>query len=1245
MNKKHLIYSFQYAAVLASVLTFSSCKKDEFTAEQALDIENKRKQFQFDLDEKSKDNEATRANFMMWQARKIDSLQKVNAGGQVFYSVTVVPGGSSAFGQGRFEEVGVNDVTVTVEQYGFTQTATTKNGIAFFAKPLFSGEANVTVDAAPKGYTSVSYLANLTPDGGVPNDGTVFVGNIIPVFENDFTKADAADKVAMISGQAWADLDLTNGTGADNTGNTNPPNEENAPEGTAFSAVINVDSDAFRTRYLREWGEEGGIHIGGSGNTPGTGVATKSGFIQRIAYESASQVARVQGDGSYTMMVAATASGLPMKMRYSDFAYDRKFITDGGREVNERCLYGPEVVYDDDLLYGEYGFLYDFDVNLVQTDATVTATLTKGTSPYYSAETSGNLLRPVGGIGSNGTENRYRDAGTLVGGVDVGVTTSNNAGAYLHAPTVSFSAPTLAGGVQTVGTTVMYPSKAFGAVSFGSNAFYNSAAGTTGIQGENLNLRGIKSIKLSTIGSGYATPPTVTLKPNFPGGEGTGSLQASSSGISYIRVIDGGYGLVFNSASHDVNPSSYGSVYPAAPTNAYDAHYTTADLSTLTKTYQVVGQFTGVLPLVEIDGGTTPTGGALASAYVVVNTTIGTLDEIVVDASGSGYSPSDSDITFNTGKNAQIEYTDAAGTLASSTSFVAVANGAGFTVKFNTTAGPNTDVAADGEATAAIPEFADAGISFPGGANYTFVPTVQVLQAPGDFVRLISSAGVDNDNATVAGISVLASVRGDDGKVVSLSIVGTPSIGGTFAPALAPGDEFRARFDIKPRTLPATAEAYLTGSGIDNYVVTELGSNYGSVDAVINDGSGAFNSSAVATDYDYYTNAGAFGGPGTAGLITSLPNASANAGDYEVEFYGATGLAGNTVTNPTAVPVFQSGGSTLSGIRIFSPGVNIAPGTGTGTTAVPAIKWRIIPRGYKAATITAQLAPAAITFTITDGGLGYAVRPDMILTTDKLTYIQTAALNNIANFKYDINAAGVITKIEFSPLAAGASAVLAMLNDATVAGTLQTPIITVAPQESWLYSESSLAVNVDRAIAGTGNLSGTDGFYYFLPSGSTIVANGDANGRSDAAAWLAYGNNANAAAGGAAIMHWPQATAVFGEPAGSESVAAYYTGFTLDVSNYATLTFNGGLAGTNGAPGSGASASVNLNPANGQVALVELTSAGSGYLANIDLNVEPITKNFTVFGGPDGYKTGAFETYSGIQYVRDIHYGIGKRIH
>jgi hypothetical protein len=223
-----------------------------------------------------------------------------------------------------------------------------------------------------------------------------------------------------------------------------------------------------------------------------------------------------------------------------------------------------------------------------------------------------------------------------------------------------------------------------------------------------------------------------------------------------------------------------------------------------------------------------------------------------------------------------------------------------------------------------------------------------------------------------------------------------------------------------------------------------------------------------------------------------------------------------------------------------------------------------------------------------------------------------------------------------------------LLND-PASGTLSTPIVTVAAQEQELYDNSSaIGAYADIFGAGVGN-------YWFRSNGSEIVLGEDggfktgtdyaniagisSNSLSDADAWDEY-----ALATSLTIMHWPQPTPAFGET--GELRKAYYTPFTLDISYGVYRDASGTLRGVSS--GTGASAMAVLNPADGEVSEIEMVSGGSGYTGTITFNRDPITTPFTVFGGPDGYKFNGgaiFETYSGIQYVRDIHYGVGRRIH
>ena len=193
---------------------------------------------------------------------------------------------------------------------------------------LYSGEVTVTIKVA--NYTTANYVANLTPDGPVANGKIVYVGNIIPLFSEAVN-----NKLATISGKAWAERDLTSASSGDAAGNGS---EEAAPNGTTIAAYIDTERKAiggtnsvFWDRYMSEGNDEGHNVGGGStavtgGGTGNTGV-TKSGYIQKMAYEYNSLPVANVNDGEYSVSVPATPAGLPVKLEFSEFAADRKILS------------------------------------------------------------------------------------------------------------------------------------------------------------------------------------------------------------------------------------------------------------------------------------------------------------------------------------------------------------------------------------------------------------------------------------------------------------------------------------------------------------------------------------------------------------------------------------------------------------------------------------------------------------------------------------------------------------------------------------------------------------------------------------------------------------------------------------------------------------------------------------------------------------------------------------------------------
>jgi len=214
MNKNTFMYPVRMTAVLAAAALVTSCAKDKFTEANALDLELKRLRTEDSIRVARERQQRIWENNRLFYQRVLDSLDRINAGGRVFYTVTAVAAGNAAFGTGtgRVEEMeGVQGATVSIAQYGNIVTQTTPaSGMA--TVELRSGSANVVISAP--GHTTVNYTVNLTADGNsvtnnnlplAPGNGhTIHVGNVIPLFPT------TGAGTATVRGRAYIETDLTN---------------------------------------------------------------------------------------------------------------------------------------------------------------------------------------------------------------------------------------------------------------------------------------------------------------------------------------------------------------------------------------------------------------------------------------------------------------------------------------------------------------------------------------------------------------------------------------------------------------------------------------------------------------------------------------------------------------------------------------------------------------------------------------------------------------------------------------------------------------------------------------------------------------------------------------------------------------------------------------------------------------------------------------------------------------------------
>ena len=660
MNKNLFIYSFKYLAVLLALVTFSSCERDEFTEQDAFDLQQAQLDAQTARDEAKAAASDKRIMNMALFNRSIDSLQKLNSGGRVFYTVNVVPGGSTAFGSGRFEEVeGLDGAVVTVSQLGgaIVERKTTNAGLASFQ--MYSGE--VTVNVAAPNHTDLNYTANLTPDGGVANGSLIYVGNVLPVFDDPNNPgAGSAANLATVRGFAFAELDITFGNNV----------EEPVPAGTKVRAFIDVAAPAFKSKYIDEANDE---------NLNIDGKTTRSGFIQKYAYEEAASTtgttvtaslgntAANQG-GQYSISIGATASGLPIQMKFDDFAANRRFVF-GTADFTDTGS-------DQDVGTGTKRFLYTQNTELGTPGAIAPTRI-----PFI-----GGFLgtRPASSLSFNLVTTEATATATLTGGDAVQSVAITDGGYYYEAPTVTFSAaPT--GGTTATGTAVLSPI-------LPSAVAEREAARLRG-------LREVTGVTLTTVGgvvtgrgAGYTSTPTVTFTRasytgftgTVPVPNGTGSVKAASSTIKYIRIIDGGFGM-----------------------NGLPTPFVLA-----TTPITGVGEYTGVTPGVVFNNNVAPgnIGANRATANTIIDPIVGTATEIQIVGGGNGYSDATLAITFNYGQNATVTTTAGAITPA-----LFVSNGAGGELRWNTGAGgARSLIATSGE------------VTFTSGSNYTFVPSVTV---------------------------------------------------------------------------------------------------------------------------------------------------------------------------------------------------------------------------------------------------------------------------------------------------------------------------------------------------------------------------------------------------------------------------------------------------------------------------------------------------------------------------------------
>lgn len=1355
MNKNLVKYPIRFGTLLLAGAALVACKKEEFTEKDAWNLENTRLTRLAQL-KKTSDSLARveREGMFKWQ-RNLDSLNKINAGGRVFYTVIpvnaneAVIGGGGNTGGGRTEEA-ITTATVTVTQFGKTFVSTNgavgsvaTNGVFTFPE-MRSGE--VTVNVSAPNFTQVNYVANLTPDGGIPNDGVVNVGNVIPMFELPGTGSNAPTKFAVVKGMAWYEGNLTQESV---TGNPNTPSttfgvssEESltpailgggngAANGTSVSTLVTANIDLergeggmsyFHKRFILETNGEGRNSFDKN---------VQSGAIQRFSFSRAVSYGTLNTDGSYAMLMPASAVGLPVKLNYSEFATNRVYYNDRGALVStERFLYGPNVVPT--AIPNPTVAIPRLEVQAYTTMAAGTATFTPQVTGTQSTSFTGGTTTITYPGGSTNTP-----AATGQAAVN-----RRRGGFYVTAPTVTVAGAGTGATFAAVLTRETSPAVA-PAVSLRDNTaaeFRGTVAGTN--KGDFETAFGtVGSVTITAGGTGYTASGALTFtrtdivnNAGF-GGQTTGSGAAGGyvnlSTTTPIQVTDGGANFLYNSAATVTTPNTFTNYLP-------------------TVIFTETNQAGSADPTVGYTGLTTPvtpasarlfTDRATAAEYtadfrgITGNTGaggVGAIQEVRLQGAGAYPNANLPFVNFSFGESITTS-----GFVAGSNKNLFVCSATNSVVQFNTTltdaeeGGLFTGVAGGGANIITTPNAVDFTGGSGWGSRYTFVPTVQITPNSSAAGKLGAAA-----TASVQNVPVICTVSSNPapgnaafGKIVKLQLTATPITGLTFPAGFVQGTDFL--------TSNAGTPAFSTTPGTDVFGINVLPNRYGNTLAAIGGGAGgrtvatgsslnSYSYSATAQTSSEATNlASAMGGAQSNTTTLNLSTADYLAGNNMLVVFDAPN--NTTVTgrrHAWGVPVFVQDnagnpGNVLAGARIIDGGSGYnAPVTGI-VNFTSSITAKLVPNPWFRTNVpvTGVSSPANVTTTLQVGGVsagittdqdilsflnhpvmtaqGTAVRPTPTITKARIEITLTpgSGYSRAPRFvvsggglnltEYDgtsttpggvialnsmIDAAGAVTKI------GNASSVGNFTGLATTAGLTQRVDPTTgldipghfefAVGAAPAYTSTTLNLNVveELSVALTKSLNSTVG------SGVGVGArvNVGATTAVPTGAVLSVRLNDNTSTFLSTANANDAQSPKVDIQTGAAAAAVYQTGYDSPLVPGPRTIVVGGT-------GTGATVQswVTLDPRVAQhrrITAITVTAGGTGYgfvrtnswwRANGGGTTDPRDDNgtagqaFVILGGFESgaYNNGgqnqtnaAFDALPGMTYVRDVHYGTGRRI-
>lgn len=888
------------AATLIIGVSMLSCEKDDFTEKDALDGQEELERLR-------------------------DSLQRV--GGIVNYTVNVINAGNAGFMKNP-KANGLNGVTVTTSQLGVVSTKQTNDqGMVVFGD-LRVGK--VTVNISFQNYTSVSFVAELTPENVQPiSSNTVrSAATQIPLFP--LTGA----TTTTVSGLVTYETDLTNDT----------------PElaaGIPVAATIDVNN-TFMDTYIRTAGYDG------------------TGQIIKLAYGEAVVAGTTNAEGKYSLTVPTTASGLPIRINIADLAVDQQLLQStlykkdvfGVQTI--RTLFSQNTANTPSFIptvrpaYVTFSAPTGTTVGAEPTTAAAAvAVLSKGEVESINITNAGEgyTQTPVVKITGNGVG--ATATATLTNGRVTGITVTNKGQNYTTA-SVSL---TETGGENATATAVLASKvKSFTVTNGGSN--YTTAptvtiAGNgTGATAEAKMNGYISKLILTNGGAGYTKVPTVTIA----GGGGINATADAVLSTGNLRSI--------------TVPSNADRWFTAVPTVSFaspggtEAPTATCDLKTVGRINSIPVSTNGAgyttPPAVTITGG----GGSGAVAVAILGPT-GAVASISVINKGSGYT-SEPTVTIAAPPVGGTQAVAGTVVLEKQVNTVTITNpGAGFVygsgadfdgtdVLFNGTSITGTEIKLN-RAVVAL-SITDSGNDF------TSVPTITITG--------------DNTTSATATAEIKYSVQNivvtNPGSGYTTASVSFAGDGSGAAATVTLGDAYVANVILTNTGSGYTAVPYVTvsggGSPSENAVIIPVLTDDKITGFTIDKPGKGYGSTPTLTVVTYKTAAAANANlnSGTIAAINVTNPGQGYTVAPIVEFVGTSG------TGATATAVLDAQGRVQR--------IDVTNG-GSGYVSAPTVNL-VVPNTNLTAkgTVTVNEAGVVTAVNVVDGGNGYIVAPTVTIT-------------------------------------------------------------------------------------------------------------------------------------------------------------------------------------------------------------------------------------------------------------------------